>query len=838
MKKSHRNLSKQILNLFYVGLFLSLGCGLPFGKPKPAIGADRIAFFIPPLTDIYVSIDALEVFAKEGKITGDFALYSRFLSESDRQRLRVALQIHAPIPADFVRRMVTMPLGEALMIRLGQVIQAEENSNGYEAIKTAVIAASEDPKGLSIIGIMRKFPAANIRVNTDLLIEVAEEFPKFLKYRETAAIAIGEEAEREATTEPAIDFSQLPDLQKIGPYSYTKTELNFAIDRFRQTETGLSGSYPLAVDFYFPENLGEPAPLIVISHGFGSYRGNNNLAEHLASYGFVVAVPEHIGSNLSYREAFLKGSVSLLLSPIEYVSRPEDISYLLDELQQLIETAPEWKQRLDLTRVGVTGNSFGGTTSLSLAGAQINLPRLRQVCAPENFSLNVSLLLQCRGLYLPPSDYNLRDDRIDAAIAAHPLTSALFGPEGLSNIEVPILMVAGANDIVTPVIEEQVHPFIWMNAPKKYLSYLVPGTHFSTSIQEGTKGISGIPKFILGDNFDLGRPYFFGLNVAFFKAYLSEDDSYLPYLSAAYGLRMSQQKLNVYQIESLTPEALETAYGSSPPMAIIPETTVVAEPERDKTVLEEIKRTGVLKVGIRRDAVPFGFINNKQQWVGYCVDWAASFADWLERELQSSVPIEVIQFPSNVDNRYQSVRNQTVHLECGPNTIRENLSGVVFSNPFFISGTHFLVQQDKASEIDPDGTLAGVEVGVVKNTTSEQFLNTEYPEADEVYFRGQTGIQDAIAALSQNRVDTVAENGILALGEVARQGLNLDNYTLVPLEPLTCDFYGIILPAGDREWQNTVNRFIDSQPGDRIWGKWFDRAYSYVLLNLDYCVNR
>ncbi|NET43578.1 hypothetical protein [Okeania sp. SIO2B3] len=69
-------------------------------------------------------------------------------------------------------------------------------------------------------------------------------------------------------------------------------------------------------------------------------------------------------------------------------------------------------------------------------------------------SLNVSVLLQCRANYLPPSNYQLRDPRIKAVFAYFPLTSVIFGPEEMRNISVPTLMMGGSHDLLTPGIND------------------------------------------------------------------------------------------------------------------------------------------------------------------------------------------------------------------------------------------------------------------------------------------------------------------------------------------------------------------------------------------------
>jgi predicted dienelactone hydrolase/ABC-type amino acid transport substrate-binding protein len=827
-----------LVSLLSSGLVLACGILPTLLKPKVALGAEQITFSYPPI-DVYMSVDNLETFVNEGKITGDFGLYAGLIGKNRLGSFRQVLGQRFNVNPDLVALAVKMPIVDPLFRQIGQVLQVDSKTNGSEALRLAIITAAADPEGFTLLNVIRKFPAETIRVNANLILQLADELPIIFGYREAATQAIIQQAKIEAEAEPQVDFSQLIDLREPGPYKLTKKEVSFQVRNIRQTETGLADSYRLDVDFLIPEGLTKPVPLIISSHGFGSYKGHDSLARHIASYGYIVATPEHIGSSLNYREAFIRGEVGLLLSPIEYISRPLDIIYLLDEVEKLVKTDPFWQKLIDFNQIGVIGNSFGGTTALALGGAEINFNRLSQECNPDNFTLNLSLLLQCRAVYLPQNNYDLRDSRIKAVVAAHPLTSALYGPEGMSKVEVPTLMVAGSTDIVTPVVQEQIHPFLWLKSPEKYLALLNPGTHFSSTLRSDTKGVSSIPKFIIGTNFDLGRPYFFGLSTAFFNVHLKQRQQDLPYLSSSYNKSLSQEGLDINFIQSLTLEQLETAYGGPAPAPLLPKSPIIATPPPpNETVLEEIKRTGVLKIAMRRDAAPFGYIDDKQNWTGYCSELVTSLAQHLTETLDTPVEVELIRFPSNLDNRFQIVSNRTVHLECGPNSIRNNISGVSFSKAFFISGTQFLIQTKNEEKIQPNSNLNGIKTGVLRNSSTEQFMRQQYPQTQRIYFRGENATSEAVKAVTNDQIDAFANDGILTLGELFRQKLPFENYTLVPEDPLTCDFYGLVLPDNDIQWRRTINTFIDSERAEQVWGSWFTFAFPYVLLNLDYCVNR
>lgn len=66
-----------------------------------------------------------------------------------------------------------------------------------------------------------------------------------------------------------------------------------------------------------------------------------------------------------------------------------------------------------------------------------------------------------------------------AVIAVNPITSVVFGQEGMSKIQIPVLMIGGSDDYVAPAVSEQIYPFSWLTSPNKYLMLLEKGTHFS-----------------------------------------------------------------------------------------------------------------------------------------------------------------------------------------------------------------------------------------------------------------------------------------------------------------------------------------------------------------------
>ncbi|MGK7949938.1 MAG: transporter substrate-binding domain-containing protein [Xenococcaceae cyanobacterium] len=250
------------------------------------------------------------------------------------------------------------------------------------------------------------------------------------------------------------------------------------------------------------------------------------------------------------------------------------------------------------------------------------------------------------------------------------------------------------------------------------------------------------------------------------------------------------------------------------------------------TVEQEIKKTGILKVGIRDDSPLFGFGREK---TGYCNDFANSLAENLSQKLGKTIKIEIVK--STTQNRWDLVKDGTVHLECGPNTItveREQEYGIKFSKPFFVTATQVFVRVEATEESLQTGTI-----GIIKGTTNEQQFRLVYPDEriDDSFERRSQGI----AAVQLEEIDGFASDGILLEGTALALDINPEKYTLVtPLvgnRPL-CAAYGMILPEGAKnsQWHNTVNSWIaKSGQGDKIWENWFKELLPYVGEVLDDC---
>lgn len=532
--------------------------------PTQVLAAERI-YGSYLVLERSISVDALETYAKEGKLDEDLAVYARYLKPQQLAQLRRVLLARADLSAVAISQFLYTPAGETLLQRLGQVIQTESRQPGFYALRAALILAAADPDGLTLLNVLRKFPTRSIRVDLSRSLKIAEQLKNLVNQTNQEIARIKQQSTAAATTPQIIDFSQLPDLRRQGQFTWKKQTLK--LNDKRRDRVFLADVYlpqqkaekvsllPLASTLKdsLPQRLRllPQSPVIVISHGLGSDRTSfEYLAQHLASYGFAVAVPEHPGSSAEQLRSLLAGRAYTVAEPNEFINRPLDIKYLLDQLARL--DASNSSFQLNLQQVGVIGQSFGGYTALALAGASLNFDQLQKDCGDLNESWNVSLLLQCRVLELPRTQYNLSDSRVKAAIAINPITSSIFGEASLSKIKVPVMVVSSSDDTVSPALSEQIQPFTWLTIPQKYLAVIERGTHFST-IGETNPATDPfiLPPQVIGPSPAIARGYMNALSLAFLQTYIAKAPQYRPYLSATYAQDISQQPLNLSLVQSL-----------------------------------------------------------------------------------------------------------------------------------------------------------------------------------------------------------------------------------------------------------------------------------------------
>lgn len=591
------------------------GVGGLLATIAPGRAAERI-YVSYSLLERSIPVASLESYARTGAIDDDLAVYTQFADESTLKELRSVLLARVKLSAVTISQFLYSAQGELLLRRLGTVIKPEARDlSGYNAIRAALILAAADSEGLTLLNFLRKFPTRGLRIDVAESLRIARNLEKLISQTNRAVAAVNQEASVEQTLaaltldlQEKLDFPAT-DLRQRGPFTFQKRTVPLT-DLSRPAVIPLPVSEPqrsltvnvvkgrvFPVDIYLPQpgrsRLPARLPVVIISHGLGSDRNTfAYLAEHLASYGFAVLVPEHPGSNLKQQEALVNGTASEVAQPTEFIDRPLDITYLLNYLEQ----QPAYRQ-LNLQQVGMIGQSFGGYTALVLAGAPLNFVQLQAACADTANNYNLSLLLQCQALLLADATSSLtrtlQDRRIQAVIALNPITSAVLGQDSLSQIQIPTMVVSGSADTVAPTLLEQIQPFTWLSGDHNYLVLMDGGTHFSViagtgqrrplrAALESTERPVSLPAEVIGPNPAIARRYVNALSLAFFQTYIANQPSYAAYLQADYAAFLSEAPLQLSLVQTLTVDQLAQALNGESRSTPAPTPTPTSAPSPDQ----------------------------------------------------------------------------------------------------------------------------------------------------------------------------------------------------------------------------------------------------------------
>lgn len=554
-KQFYQNAKKHHRKLYQFGIRVLIGMAFIALTILPVRAAEKVYFSYGAL-ERSISISSLEAYVKDGTVNSDLAFFLQFLDSDVRNEFRTALMTSYHLSPVAVSHIFYEPMGEKALSYVGNLIQTGKRLNGLYALRSALILAAAQPGGFTLLDVLRQFPTSGMRIDLEVALNALQRGEAF--FRETNAVIAGiEQLAQQSETATSIQATDIPDLRRPGPFEFSKQTIVLQ-------DTSRNRTYP--VDVYLPQtNDTVPAsiPVVIMSHGLGSSRNDfNETAQYFATYGYAVALPEHIGSNHDLQQAVLAGRDSEVFRVSEFVDRPLDVSFLLDELERRNQT--EWQGRLNLQQVAVGGHSFGGYTVLALAGATVDFDHLSQDCNRKSFIefLNPAVLLQCRALESPPEaieqlTQGLKDDRVNLVIAFNPVNASIFGPKGLSQIQVPIVIGASGYDPAAPLVSEQAYSFTWLTAPERYLLLARGGAHIPQLTALINRILSpSIDPQQLEEDIALLQSNARALLLAFLQVHLMNRSDYEAYLQPYQVRTLGDPPFEFSLIRSLTQEQL------------------------------------------------------------------------------------------------------------------------------------------------------------------------------------------------------------------------------------------------------------------------------------------
>lgn len=217
-----------------------------------------------------------------------------------------------------------------------------------------------------------------------------------------------------------------------------------------------------------------------------------------------------------------------------------------------------------------------------------------------------------------------------------------------------------------------------------------------------------------------------------------------------------------------------------------------------ETVMQKVKRTGVLTAGTSKDAFPFAYKNKEGQLIGYSVDMLKLIQQQLEKEVGRKVQLKLVALPPS--GRIPNIVNRKVDIVCDASSFTwERNKNVDFSFSYGATGTNLLV--NKASNLGSPKSLIGKKIGVLAKTTNEQVIKQAQPQAKLVYLKDRW---QGYTALQQGKIDAFADDGILLEAWLGRKQ-NFNSYKVVPDRPYSREGIACMVPENNSDFLDTVN---------------------------------
>ena len=251
--------------------------------------------------------------------------------------------------------------------------------------------------------------------------------------------------------------------------------------------------------------------------------------------------------------------------------------------------------------------------------------------------------------------------------------------------------------------------------------------------------------------------------------------------------------------------------------------------------LKKIKDTGTITIGHREASIPFSYLDDKQQPVGYAMDLCMKVVDAVKAELKMP-GIKVALQPVTSANRIPLLQNGTIDIECGSTTNSvERQKQVAFGPTYFVINVSAVVK--KSSGIKSLAELNGKAISTTSGTTAvpllKKYEKTANIDVKEIYGKDHA---ESMQLLATDRVSAFVMDDILLAGQVANQPRPGD-YVIFP-ESLRTEPYSMMLRRDDPQFKALVDRAVGavykSGEIEKIFNKWFASPIPPRSVNLNF----
>ncbi len=250
--------------------------------------------------------------------------------------------------------------------------------------------------------------------------------------------------------------------------------------------------------------------------------------------------------------------------------------------------------------------------------------------------------------------------------------------------------------------------------------------------------------------------------------------------------------------------------------------------------LDKVKSTGQITLAYRESSIPFSYLDDKAQPVGFGHEICLRIADAVKKATGRPDLVVALQSVTSA-NRIPLLVNGTIDIECGSTTNNsERAKQVQFATNYFYTGTRFLVKTGvQVKSIDD---LRGKTVVSTSGTTNYKILRNLNEEK-------KLGI-DLLAAKDHAESALMVESGravAFGMDDILLYGLRASSQNPASLavvgDPIQVEPYAIMLrqndPAFKKLVDDTLAGLMKSGEFAKLYTKWFQSPIPPRGINLN-----
>ncbi len=242
----------------------------------------------------------------------------------------------------------------------------------------------------------------------------------------------------------------------------------------------------------------------------------------------------------------------------------------------------------------------------------------------------------------------------------------------------------------------------------------------------------------------------------------------------------------------------------------------------DSATLKRIQERGMVSIGHRETSIPFSYIGDSSEPVGYSIDICMKIVDAIKAELEMD-DLSVKFVPVTGQTRIPLIANGTIDLECGSTT--NNLTRqkqVEYLSTTFITGTK--IASKTGSGITEIEDLDGKIVGLSSGTTNEKAIKAAIEELGlDVKVVPVKDHSQGWLALETDRIDAYGSDDVLLYGLISKS--KEPTAFQVTGRYLSFDPYAIMVPRNDSTFERlgrvVMSGLMRTGEMEELYTKWF-----------------